>query len=75
MVLQCQNFVFDLIKHGAERFGIVINRYPPHGSFERHLRDYLSQMDINVVLDVGAYVGNYARELREIGYKGRIISF
>ena len=74
-VLQCQNFVFDLIKHGAERFGIVINRYPPHGSFERHLRDYLSQMDINVVLDVGAYVGNYARELREIGYKGRIISF
>jgi FkbM family methyltransferase len=69
------NITFDLIKHGAQRLGIAVSRYPPPGSFKRHLRDYLSQMEINVVLDVGANVGNYAKELREIGYCGRIISF
>jgi FkbM family methyltransferase len=64
-----------LVKRGAQRLGIAISRCPPPGSFERHLRDCLLQMDINVVLDVGAYIGNYARELREVGYRGQIISF
>ena len=67
--------LYDLVKNGALRFGIVISKYPPLGSLERHLRDYLLQMKINVVLDVGAFVGNYALELRKIGYKGYILSF
>lgn len=67
--------VFDLFKHTAQRLGIAISHYPPPGSFQRDLREYLSRMEINVVLDVGAYIGNYARELREIGYQGKIISF
>lgn len=66
---------FDLVKQITQRLGLVVSRYPPPGSFRRHLRDYLSQMKINVVLDVGASIGNYARELREIGYRGKIISF
>lgn len=65
----------NLVKHAAERLGIAISRYPPPGSFMRVLRDFLSHMEINVVLDVGAYIGNYARELRDVGYGGRIISF
>ena len=69
------NITFDLIKHGAQRMGIAISRYPPPGSFKKHLGDYLSHMEINVVLDVGANVGNYVRILRKIGYKGKIISF
>jgi len=66
---------FDLIKHGAEKFGVAVARYPPPGSFERHLRDFLSQMEINLVLDVGAFVGDYVQELRDAGYRGRVISF
>jgi FkbM family methyltransferase len=69
------NNVFDLVKSAARKFGIAVSKYPPPDSFQRHLRDYLSQMDINVVLDVGAFVGDYAREVREAGYRGRIISF
>jgi FkbM family methyltransferase len=65
----------DFIKHVAQRLGIAISRYPPIGSFQRDLRDYLTQMEIDLVLDVGAYIGTYARELREIGYQGQIISF
>jgi FkbM family methyltransferase len=59
----------------AQRLGIAISRCPPPGSLKRHLRDYLTEMKIDLVLDVGAFVGNYAKELREIGYRGRIISF
>ncbi|OYW52020.1 MAG: hypothetical protein B7Y80_20875 [Hyphomicrobium sp. 32-62-53] len=39
------------------------------------LRNPLVQMDIQVLLDVGANTGQYAMEAREKGYKGRIISF
>ncbi len=69
------NIVFDVIKEGAERFGIAISRLPAPGSLERHLRDYLSQMHVNVVLDIGAFKGDYAKELRHLGYEGKIISF
>ena len=55
--------------------GISIGRYPGLRSFDQHLGDYLAQMDINVVLDVGAYIGNYAKGLRDVGYRGQIISF
>jgi FkbM family methyltransferase len=66
---------FDLVKDVAQRLGIAISHYPPPGSLERHLRDFLSQLEINVVLDVGAFIGNYAKDLRNLGYRGRIISF
>ena len=65
----------DLVKRSAQKIGVAIDFYPPPGSFRRQLRDLLAQMKINVVLDVGAYIGNYAAELRTTGYKGKIISF
>jgi len=70
-----QRTAFRLVQRSAEKVGIAINFYPPPGSFERQLRDLLAQMEINLVLDIGAFVGNYAKELRDVGYKGRIVSF
>jgi FkbM family methyltransferase len=65
----------ELTRRSAQRLGIHIGKYPPDGKLPRALRDLLALMEINVVLDVGAFTGQYASELREIGYKGRIVSF
>jgi FkbM family methyltransferase len=40
-----------------------------------YLKNLLIKYKIDLVLDVGANVGQFAQSLRYIGYKGRIISF
>jgi FkbM family methyltransferase len=52
----------------------------PHEPFERvdelsHLRNLIKTLDVDCVLDVGANIGQFAKEVRGIGYAGAIISF
>ncbi|MBJ6799231.1 FkbM family methyltransferase [Geomonas propionica] len=67
---------FELfIKKLARRFGVDLRAYRPARSEAARLARMLEQHRIDTVLDVGANTGQFARHLRSIGYRGRIICF
>jgi len=64
------------IKKTISKLGYELIRKP--GKSERldfHLYKLFDLLKINCVLDVGANQGQYAHFLRNLGYKGNIISF
>lgn len=62
-----------LIKKIARQMGIEISRYP--NSDTAKIQTMLSLNKIDLILDVGAHIGEYARSRRLEGYKGEIVSF
>ena len=63
------------IKGVGRRFGLDVRAFNPSRSDAARLQKMLHNNHIDLVLDVGANVGNYARYLRAIGYGGRIVCF
>ena len=61
------------INGALDRVGYRVTRLPTQPTNCR-LRA-IERLSIDLVLDVGANAGQYARELRRYGYSGRIISF
>ncbi|TWU28092.1 FkbM family methyltransferase [Bythopirellula polymerisocia] len=63
------------VKKRMQGIGIDLARYQasshPVAKRAQQLRDH----SIDCVLDVGANTGQYARNLRDLGYRGRIVSF
>jgi FkbM family methyltransferase len=65
-----------LVRNGALRLGFEVQRFVPASSHAAQLKAILSWHRINLILDVGANVGQFGRELRaHVGYRGRIVSF
>jgi FkbM family methyltransferase len=65
-----------IIKDNLRRFGVDIVRHPPLPTIVFDLRNFLTRYAINVVFDVGAHQGNFAKMLRkDVRYDGRIVSF
>lgn len=62
------------IRKVARSFGIEIARYRPSNSAAAQLAKALEVAGINVVFDIGANEGQFAREIREYGYTGKIVS-
>lgn len=65
-ILYFVNFFFNKI-------GMSVKRFPSRE--DRRLIRFLKENNINVVLDVGANVGQYTQNLFKNGYKGKVYSF
>jgi FkbM family methyltransferase len=62
--------------HGLlRRFGVDVVRYTPERFPDLRRLDAIRARRIDLVLDVGANTGQWARLLRRAGYHGRIVSF
>jgi len=62
----------DRINRLARKAGYEVRQYTPLRSFAA-AREHLLE-GIDVVLDVGANAGQYGEQLRELGFRGRLVS-
>lgn len=62
------------LRRMLRRLGVDVVRYPEHHPAHKRAR-LLNHYGVDQVFDVGANSGGYARELREFGYQGDIVSF
>ena len=64
------------IKNLARKFGLEMRRFTADRSEIAFLQCLFKAYNIDLVLDVGANIGQYAKMIRhEVGYSGRIVSF
>lgn len=63
------------IRRLANRFGIDIHRYRRGETLHGRLATMLEYHDVDLLLDVGANIGQFAQSIREAGYRGKIVSF
>lgn len=58
------------------RCGLDVIRHRPEPRYPPRLRNrWMQDLNVNLVLDVGANVGQYASDIRHWGYSNKIISF
>lgn len=66
----------DFARYMAKSVGLELHRYIPARSAAAQLQAMLIFHKVDLILDVGANVGQFGLELRKhIGYRGRIVSF
>lgn len=68
-----KSFLLKLKRKFNSVFGLEIIKYPTP-ELDRRIK-LLKHYQIDTIIDVGANIGQYGTELRNIGYKGQIISF
>ncbi len=64
-----------IVKDLIHRAGWVIHRFDPHAHDSFQLLHSLDHVGVNLVFDIGANAGQFAQDLRWIGFKGEIVSF
>lgn len=61
------------VKSFFRKFGLSVQRYEKTLEYRRRL--LFSHYNFDLVFDVGANAGQYAKQMRDLGYKSRIVSF
>lgn len=69
------NLLKTLIKNAVHKIGFDLHRLTPSSNPSFQLLKALNRFDVDLVLDVGANIGQFASELRSVGYKGILVSF
>lgn len=64
-----------LIRGGLNKVGFDLHRISPISNPAYQLLKGLERFQIDLVFDIGANTGQFASELRAIGYRGRLVSF
>ena len=63
------------LSRSLRTFGIDMIRYQPNRHPKAQLLQLIQTYEVGLVVDVGANGGQYAGELRDGGYRGRIVSY
>jgi len=63
------------VKSWLHSAGFDLRRYNPAYSPQAQIAGVLDRLRIDTVFDIGANIGQYAGELRKLGYGGDIVSF
>jgi FkbM family methyltransferase len=66
-----RNALYQFAKALAKPFGL----YPFPRTHMAHLRHVFRKLEIDCVFDVGAHFGEFGKSLRDMGYRGEILSF
>lgn len=72
-ILRNKSLLLKLKRFFNSLTGIEITKYPSP-ELDRRIK-LIQSNNIDVILDVGANIGQYGGEMRNLGFKGRIISF
>lgn len=63
------------VQRWVRKAGLEVRRFAPEASYAAAVAAVCRQQQIDLVLDVGANVGQFALDLRATGYEGLITSF
>ena len=69
------NFLKHTIKKSFNTLGIEVHRFLPENSASARFLKALRKFEIDLVVDIGANNGQFAKELRAAGFQQPIISF
>ena len=65
----------SFFKRIIRSLGFDLRRFNPENSDAAQFKRMLLTHGVNLILDVGANVGQFGQSLRDLGFKGRIVSF
>lgn len=64
-----------LIKKSFNLIGLQLQRYQPLSDVGAQIYQAIKKVKTDVLLDIGANTGQFASEIRQKGYNGKIVSF